>query len=84
MCRLSSDEYNTSLIAHGARMRRSLVRDKEALRRTALHESGHVLTAMLTPAAHPVHKATIIPRGSALGWVSQVSPYLLPDVLAPG
>ena len=57
------------------------MRDKQALRRTAVHESGHVLTAMLTPWAHPVHKATIIPRGSALGWVSQVQLHRLPDLV---
>ena len=46
-----------------------------------MHESGHVLTAMLTPWAHPVHKATIIPRGSALGWVSQVQLHRILDLM---
>ena len=64
-------------------MHRSLVRDKQALRRTAVHEGGHVLTAMFTPWAHPVHKATIIPRGSALGWVSQVHRRLFLQVTMP-
>ena len=35
--------------------------------RTAYHESGHALVGMLTPAADPVRKMSIIPRGMALG-----------------
>lgn len=39
---------------------------------TAYHESGHALVALFTPDTHPIHKATIIPRGNALGMVAQV------------
>ncbi|KAK9813701.1 hypothetical protein WJX73_004100 [Symbiochloris irregularis] len=52
--------------------RKSLVRLHEAKRRTAFHEGGHVLVALSTDGADPVHKATIVPRGHALGYVAQV------------
>ena len=36
-------------------------------RRVAVHESGHAVVAMLSPAADPVRKVSIVPRGAALG-----------------
>ncbi|KAF8412130.1 hypothetical protein HHK36_000086 [Tetracentron sinense] len=39
---------------------------------TAYHESGHAIAAFHTDGAHPIHKATIMPRGSALGMVTQL------------
>ena len=41
-------------------------------RMTAFHESGHALVAFLTKGCEPVHKATILPRGQALGVTWQV------------
>lgn len=41
----------------------------------AYHEAGHALTAALTPSADPVYKITIVPRGQALGVMTQ-----LPDM----
>ena len=39
---------------------------------TAYHEAGHALLAITVPSADPLHKATIIPRGRALGMVMQL------------
>jgi cell division protease FtsH len=39
---------------------------------TAYHEAGHAIVALNVPAADPLHKATIIPRGRALGMVMQL------------
>ncbi|KAK9837152.1 hypothetical protein WJX81_006501 [Elliptochloris bilobata] len=51
---------------------RKMVRSADARRRTAYHESGHALVAVHTPGALDIHKATIVPRGHALGLVAQV------------
>ncbi|MEZ0214079.1 MAG: ATP-dependent metallopeptidase FtsH/Yme1/Tma family protein, partial [Xanthobacteraceae bacterium] len=52
--------------------RRSLVMTEEEKMLTAYHEGGHALVALSVPATDPVHKATIIPRGRALGMVMQL------------
>ena len=49
--------------------RRSLVMSDAEKKMTAYHEAGHALCAMHEPECDPVHKATIIPRGRALGLV---------------
>ncbi len=49
--------------------RRSLVMTEAEKKMTAYHESGHALCALHEPEHDPVHKATIIPRGRALGLV---------------
>ncbi|MGH7048905.1 MAG: ATP-dependent zinc metalloprotease FtsH, partial [Stellaceae bacterium] len=49
--------------------RRSLVMSEDEKRMTAYHEGGHALCALHEPECDPVHKATIIPRGRALGLV---------------
>ena len=51
--------------------RRNPMSDAER-RMTAFHESGHALVAFLTKGTEPVHKATIMPRGQALGVTWQV------------
>lgn len=52
--------------------RKSFLMSLEDRKLTAFHEGGHALVALYTENATPLHKATIIPRGSALGLVSQV------------
>ncbi|WP_395685675.1 ATP-dependent zinc metalloprotease FtsH [Aestuariivirga sp.] len=52
--------------------RRSMAMSEDEKRLTAYHEAGHALVALNVPKADPVHKATIIPRGRALGMVMQL------------
>jgi cell division protease FtsH len=49
--------------------RRTLMMTEEEKRLTAYHEGGHALIQLSMPGAMPIHKATIIPRGRALGMV---------------
>ncbi|MGI9230838.1 MAG: ATP-dependent zinc metalloprotease FtsH, partial [Methylocystis sp.] len=49
--------------------RRTLMMTEEEKRLTAYHEGGHALVQLSMPGAMPIHKATIIPRGGALGMV---------------
>ena len=52
--------------------RRSMVMTDEEKRLTAYHEAGHAVVALHCPASDPIHKATIIPRGRALGMVMRL------------
>merc|ERR1712000_451523 len=49
--------------------RRSMVMTEDDKKLTAYHEGGHAIVALNEPASDPIHKATIIPRGRALGVV---------------
>ncbi|MCD6290132.1 MAG: ATP-dependent zinc metalloprotease FtsH [Anaerolineae bacterium] len=51
---------------------RPMLLDARERRVVAYHEAGHALVAWLTPAADPVQKVTIIPRGRALGVTEQL------------
>ncbi|KAI9246535.1 peptidase family M41-domain-containing protein [Sporodiniella umbellata] len=64
-------EYSKDKIIMGAE-RRSAVITEESKKLTAYHEGGHALVAYYTPGAMPLHKATIMPRGSALGMTVQL------------
>ncbi|CAA3013185.1 ATP-dependent zinc metalloprotease FTSH 11, chloroplastic mitochondrial [Olea europaea subsp. europaea] len=52
--------------------RKTMFLSEESKKLTAYHESGHAIVALNTEGAHPIHKATIMPRGSALGMVTQL------------
>ncbi len=49
--------------------RRSMVMSQEDKEMTAYHEAGHAMVGIKLPKCDPVHKATIMPRGAALGMV---------------
>jgi len=49
--------------------RRSMVLTTEQKEKTAYHEAGHAVVGLTLPECDPVYKATIIPRGGALGMV---------------
>jgi cell division protease FtsH len=49
--------------------RRSMVMSEDEKRLTAYHEAGHAIVGLNVPQHDPIHKATIIPRGRALGLV---------------
>ena len=52
--------------------RRSMVMTDDEKRMTAYHEAGHAIVSIHEPASDPIHKATIIPRGRALGMVMRL------------
>lgn len=64
-------EYAKDKILMGAE-RRSAVLSPETIKMTAFHEAGHALVALKTDGADPIHKATVMPRGSSLGMVMQL------------
>jgi len=52
--------------------RRSLAMTEEEKKLTAYHEGGHAIVALNVKGSDPIHKATIIPRGRALGMVMRL------------
>jgi len=64
-------EWAKDRISMGAE-RQSAILTAETMKLTAHHEAGHALVGILTDGSDPIHKATIIPRGRALGLVLQL------------
>ncbi|GAB5588852.1 i-AAA protease yme1 [Umbelopsis nana] len=64
-------EFAKDKILMGAERRSAVITD-DSKRLTAYHEGGHALVAYYTPGAMPLHKATIMPRGAALGMTVQL------------
>jgi cell division protease FtsH len=52
--------------------RRSMAMSESEKKLTAYHEAGHAIVALHCPHSDPIHKATIIPRGRALGMVMRL------------
>ncbi|SPQ93876.1 AAA+ ATPase domain-containing protein [Plasmodiophora brassicae] len=66
-------EWAKDKIMMGAERKSTVMGDADR-QLTAYHEGGHALVALFTDGAHPIHKATIMPRGQALGMV-----HMLPE-----
>jgi len=52
--------------------RRSMAMSEDEKKLTAYHEAGHAVLALHEPQSDPIHKATIVPRGRALGMVMRL------------
>ncbi len=52
--------------------RKSMVMSEDERKLTAYHEAGHAIVSIHEPASDPIHKATIVPRGRALGMVMRL------------
>jgi cell division protease FtsH len=68
---MSDLEYAKDRIIMGAERRSLLMTDQERVL-TAYHEAGHVIVSIYSTGSDPIHKATIMPRGRALGLVMRL------------
>ena len=67
---MSDIEEAKDKVMMGAERRSMVMSEDEKL--TAYHEGGHAIVALNEKASDPIHKATIIPRGRALGMVMRL------------
>eukprot|EP00730_Choanoeca_flexa_P012667 TRINITY_DN4503_c0_g1_i2.p1 TRINITY_DN4503_c0_g1~~TRINITY_DN4503_c0_g1_i2.p1 ORF type:complete len:724 (+),score=203.51 TRINITY_DN4503_c0_g1_i2:112-2283(+) len=68
---LATLEWAKDKILMGAERKQAVITEKDKSV-TAYHEGGHALCALYAKGAVPVYKATIVPRGNALGMVTQL------------
>ena len=64
-------EYAKDKVMMGSE-RKSMAMNEEEKKLTAYHEAGHAIVSLHEPESDPIHKATIIPRGQALGMVMRL------------
>ena len=69
--RMQDFEFAKDKVLMGSERRSMIISDEEK-QVTAVHEAGHALLTVLLPHADPIHKVTIIPRGTALGVTQQL------------
>ena len=69
--RMDDFEFAKDKVLMGSERRSMIISDAEKSV-TAVHEAGHALLTVLLPHADPIHKVTIIPRGTALGVTQQL------------
>ncbi len=71
MVTMKDFEYAKDRVLMGAE-RKSMVMKPEEKKLTAYHEAGHAIVTVFSDASDPIHKATIMPRGGALGMVMRL------------
>ncbi len=64
---VSADDFNDAFERVLLGAERNIVLSLADRQKTAYHEAGHAIVGMMSPAADPVRKVSIIPRGVALG-----------------
>jgi len=71
MVTMKDFDYAKDRVLMGAE-RKSMVMKEEEKKLTAYHEAGHAIVTVFSEASDPIHKATIMPRGAALGMVMRL------------
>jgi cell division protease FtsH len=71
MVTMKDFDYAKDRVLMGAE-RKSMVMKEEEKKLTAYHEAGHAIVTVFSAASDPIHKATIMPRGAALGMVMRL------------
>ena len=71
MVTMKDFEFAKDKILMGSERKTMIMKDEEK-ELTAYHEAGHAIVAIFTKVSDPIHKATIMPRGQALGMVMRL------------